>query len=158
VFNLKVKYYNRTRLPTEVEEEFNVEYCSTLESLLNVSDIVSIHTPQNRETEGLISTREFSQMKDGVFFINTSRGPVVDEDALIVAIESGKVRRAGLDVFKKEPEINEYFKKSERCTIQPHLGGLTNNSWMKAERECVENLRQFFKTGYPVAPVNEIKK
>lgn len=96
-------------------------------------------------------------MKDGVFFINTSRGPVVDEDALIAALESGKVRRAGLDVFKKEPVINEYFKKSDKCTIQPHLGGLTNIAWMKAERECIENLRQFFKTGYPVAPVNDLR-
>ena len=153
---MKVKYYNRTRLDPEMEAKYSATYCPTLHSLLSASDVVSINCPLNASTTGLISIPEFSAMKDGVFFVNTSRGPVVDEKALIAALESGKVKRAGLDVFEKEPEINSYFMNSDRCTIQPHLGGLTDGSWKKAERECLENIRSLFEQGRPVAPVNEI--
>lgn len=110
----------------------------------------------NAETTNLISHNEFAQMKDGVFFINTARGPIVDEEALIAALESGKVSRAGLDVFEAEPKINPYFAASDRCTIQPHLGGLTNRAALDAEIECFENIKALFKTGRPVAPVNEV--
>jgi len=95
-------------------------------------------------------------MKDGVFFINTARGAIVDETSLIAALESGKVARAGLDVFESEPGINKYFLQSEKCVVQPHLGGLTDRAWTDAERECFENLKSWRKTGRPVAPVNEI--
>ena len=95
-------------------------------------------------------------MKDGVFFVNTARGPIVDEEALVAALESGKVSRAGLDVFEAEPKINKYFVESDRVTIQPHLGGLTNRARKDAEMECFENIKALFKTGRPVAPVNEI--
>lgn len=95
-------------------------------------------------------------MKDGSFLVNTARGPVVDEDALITALESGKVARAGLDVFHNEPNINKYFQTSSKCVIQPHMGGLTDSAFRKSERECFENIRSLFMTGRPVAPVNNI--
>lgn len=154
---MKVQYYNRHQLPPEVEKEYNLTYCSSMEALLNSSDIVSIHCPLNPQTTGLISDQEFAQMKDGVFLINTARGPVVDEKALIAAIESGKVRRAGLDVFDNEPKINPWFMQSEKCIIQPHLGGLTEEAAKRSERECFENIKALYRTGRPVAPVNEIK-
>lgn len=96
---MKVQYYNRTRLSSADETLYNVTYCPTLESLLQTSDVVSVNCPQNAATTNLISHKEFAQMKDGVFFINTARGPIVNEEALIAALESGKVSRAGLDVF-----------------------------------------------------------
>lgn len=102
---MRIIYYQRTRLSAEDEETFQATYCSTLDELLGASDVVSVHCPLNDKTKGLISHKEFAKMKDGVFLVNTSRGPVVDEDALISALESGKVLRAGLDVFKDEPNI-----------------------------------------------------
>jgi lactate dehydrogenase-like 2-hydroxyacid dehydrogenase len=155
-FNMKVQYYSRTRLSSADETFYNATYCSTLENLLQTSDVVSVNCPLNAATTNLISHKEFAQMKDGVFIVNTARGPIVDEEALIAALESGKVARAGLDVFEAEPKINTYFVESDRCTIQPHLGGLTNRARKDAEMECFENIKALFKTGRPVAPVNEI--
>lgn len=155
---MKVQYHNRNRVSPAVEAQYNAKWCDTLESLLTTSDVVSISIPQNAETIGLISHREFSQMKDGVFFINTARGPIVDEEALIGALESGKVARAGLDVFTGEPDLNPWFRQSDKVIIQPHLGGLTNKAARDAERECFANIDALFKTGRPVAPVNEIKE
>ncbi|OAX76959.1 hypothetical protein ACJ72_08747, partial [Emergomyces africanus] len=104
-FNLKIKYYNRTQLPADVEAQYSATYCATLDELLSTSDIISINCPLNAATTGLIGRKEFAKMKDGVYFINTARGKIVDEDALIDALKSGKVKMAGLDVFPNEPEI-----------------------------------------------------
>jgi lactate dehydrogenase-like 2-hydroxyacid dehydrogenase len=133
-----------------------VSYCPTLSDLLQTSDIVSINCPLNDSTFHLISYDEFAQMKEGVFFINTARGAIVNETALIAALESGKIARAGLDVFENEPGVNEYFLESQKCIVQPHLGGLTARAWRDAEIECFENLKSWSNTGRPVAPVNEI--
>jgi len=110
----------------------------------------------NASTRHMISHKEFAMMKDGAFLVNTARGAIVNEEALIVALESGKVARAGLDVFENEPNINEYFRKSEKCTLQPHLGGLTLRAVEDSEGECLENITTYFETGRPKAPVNEI--
>jgi len=95
-------------------------------------------------------------MKDGVFIVNTARRAVIDDEALIAALESGKVARVGLDVYENDPDINPYFAASDRCVIQPHLGGLAHRARRCAEKECVENIKALFSTGRPVAPVNEI--
>lgn len=153
---MKVQYHNRTRAPQDTEALYNATWVPTLETLLSTSDVVSVCIPLNPSTKGLISHKEFAQMKDGVFFINTARGPIVDEGALITALESGKVARAGLDVFEGEPKINSYFMSSDKVTIQPHLGGLTTKAARDAERECFANIEALFETGRPVAPVNEI--
>jgi len=152
---MKIHYYNRTRLPTDVEEHFDATYCENLEDLLSISDVISMNCPLNAQTTGLITGAEFAAMKDGVYFVNTARGPIVDEAALIGALKSGKVCRAGLDVFTAEPSINEYFQKSDHCILQPHLGGLTDAAFHRAETECFENIKSFFESGRPVAPVNK---
>ncbi|KIX00615.1 uncharacterized protein Z518_09680 [Rhinocladiella mackenziei CBS 650.93] len=156
VFNLKIKYYNRNQLPPEVEKQYDATYCPTLHSLLSSSDVVSISCPLNAATTNLISHAEFAAMKPGSFFVNTARGAVVNEEALIEALESGKITRAGLDVFRNEPNIHPYFQTSDKVVLQPHMGGLTDVAFMKSERECFENIRSLFRTGRPVAPVNEV--
>ncbi|KAL6810398.1 hypothetical protein J3E69DRAFT_350389 [Trichoderma sp. SZMC 28015] len=155
-FNMKVKYYNRTRLSAEIEEACHAEYCSSLEELLSQADVVSINCPLTPATRNLISHAEFKMMKDGVFLINTARGPIVDEEALIEALESGKVERAGLDVFANEPSINPYFRTSDKVVLQPHMGGWTVEAIRRAEKECFENVLKWKREGRPVAPVNEV--
>ncbi|CAI7635835.1 unnamed protein product [Penicillium pancosmium] len=153
-FNMKVKYYNRTQLSSAEETKYDATYCQTLHELLATSDVVSINCPLNDQTTGLIGKAEFAAMKDGVFFVNTARGPIVDENALIAALESGKVTRAGLDVFANEPSPNTWFLQSDKVIIQPHLGGLTDSAFQKAERECFENIRALLTTGKANSPVS----
>lgn len=154
---MKVIYYNRRQLDPAEEAVYGATYCKTLYELLGASDVVSLNCPLNAATTGLIRTAEFAAMKDGVFVVNTARGAVIDEDAFIQALETGKVARAGLDVFVNEPYPNPYFLKSDKVVIQPHLGGLTDSAFHKAEEECFENIRAFFTAGAPNSPVNHIK-
>ncbi|KPM41018.1 hypothetical protein AK830_g5511 [Neonectria ditissima] len=160
VFNMKVRYHNRHQLPEEDEKAYNATYCSSLEELLSVSDVVSLNCPLNANTTNLISTAEFSAMKDGAFLVNTARGAVIDEAAFKVALQSGKVARAGLDVLCEEPNVDPWFLEQENVIVQPHLGGLTDVAYQKAERECFENIRSYFETGKANSPVNldKIKK
>lgn len=158
VFNLEIVYHNRKRLQEADETTYKATYCPTLASLLETSDIVSISVPLNDETTGMISESEIALMKDSSILINTARGAVVDEAALIEALESGKIWRAGLDVFCNEPDINPYFKTSDKVVVQPHLGGLTAVAFRKAYRECFENVASFFDTGKPLAPVNDVTR
>lgn len=139
-----------------MEKEYNLTYAPTLTDLLSVSDIVSVNCPLNAKTTNLVGAAEFSAMKDGAFFINTARGAIVNEEALIEALKSGKVARAGLDAFPDEPNVNPFFRESEKVVLQPHLGGSTDMAFQKAERECFENIRAFFKDGRPLSPVIEI--
>ncbi|KAK5692699.1 hypothetical protein LTR17_025355 [Elasticomyces elasticus] len=153
-FNLRVAYYQRNRLSSEIEDRLNATYCDSLDELLSTADIVSLNCPLNGNTRGLIGKAELASMKDGVFIVNTSRSAIIDEDALIAALESGKVARAGMDVFVGEPKPNAYFLNSDRVMIQPHMGGITDMAWQKAYREALENMRAFFTTGKAISPIN----
>ena len=155
---MKIAYYNRRQLSAEEESKYGAQYYGSLQELLGASDVVSVNCPLNSETTGLISKAEFAAMKDGVFLVNTARGAVIDEAALIDALESGKVTRAGLDVFVNEPKPQKYFLESDKVILQPHLGGLTDVAFQKSERECFENIRALFKKGVPNSPVIDISK
>ncbi|KAI1394602.1 putative 2-hydroxyacid dehydrogenase [Hypoxylon fuscum] len=157
-FNMKIMYYNRNQLPAEEETKYNATYCQSLHELLRAADVVSLNCPLNVATTNLIGEAEFAAMKDGVFVVNTARGAVIDEEAFVKALESGKVARAGLDVFVNEPSPNPYFLQSNKVIVQPHLGGLTDKAYQKAERECFENIRALFSAGKPNSPVIDIVK
>lgn len=158
MFNLKIRYHNRRRLSAEEEAQSGgAVYCASLHDLLSSSDIVSINCPLNAETTNLIGAAEFAAMKDGVFLVNTARGAILHEPSLIAALESGKVARAGLDVFCNEPHnVDPYFFTSDKVVVQPHLGGLTDVAFRRAETECFENIRALFRTGKPNSPVIQL--
>jgi lactate dehydrogenase-like 2-hydroxyacid dehydrogenase len=158
VFNMKVVYFQRHRLSEDEEGKYAATYCETLRELLEKSDVVSLHVPLNAQTEGMISTEQFGWMKDGSFLVNTARGAVVDENAMISALESGKLTRAGLDVYPNEPHINEYLRQSDKVVLQPHMGGLTESAFAKSQLECLENIRAYFEKGTPNSPVNHPRR
>ena len=119
---MKVQYHNRRRLP-ESEEE-GAKYVS-FEELLKSSDVLSTNLALNPSTTHIISKPQFDIMKDGVIIVNTARGPIIDEAALVDALKSRKVWTAGLDVFEEEPKIHPGLLENENVVLLPHIGTAT---------------------------------
>lgn len=111
------------------------------EDLLQSSDFISIHTPFIKEN--FISTNEFNLMKRGIYIVNTSRGDNIDEDALIKAIQEGKVEGCFMDVFKKEPISNEALIENDKIYLSPHLGGATNEAQQNIGAEIIDIIKNF---------------
>ncbi|WVQ71064.1 hypothetical protein IAR50_000589 [Cryptococcus sp. DSM 104548] len=152
-WDMKILYHNRKPLPKEEEEALGATYVP-LDTLLAQSDIISTNCPLTPETRGILSDKEFDKMKDGVYIINTARGAVIDEPALIRALQSGKVARAGLDVLTTEPCPASPLYEMKNVTVQPHVGAFTKGTILSGEREVFANVKAFMETGVPVNPVN----
>ncbi len=142
-FGTKVIYYKRSKLTAREEREKNVSYRSFIE-LLKESDIISLHCPLNSETENLINRQEISLMKAGSILINTARGRLVNEHALVNGLKNGHLKGAGLDVFAKEPisEKNQLLSL-KNIIISPHVAGLTFETFSNMMAEALENIRLF---------------
>ncbi|ETS86281.1 hypothetical protein PFICI_00109 [Pestalotiopsis fici W106-1] len=138
-FGIVTRYHNRR--PLAAESAAGAEYVS-FEKLLSESDIISVNVPLNAGTRHLIGPKEIAMMKDGVVIINTARGAVLDEAAVAEALESGKIASVGLDVYEKEPIINERLLKNEKALLIPHLGTHTYETLEKMETCALENARR----------------
>lgn len=119
-FDMKVLYHNRNRLPVEVEQEYNLEYVK-LDTLLKESDFVSLHCPLTPETKYLIDERELNLMKPTAVLVNTARGPVINEVALINALKNKTIYGAGLDVFEDEPTLKPGLVELPNVVLTPHI-------------------------------------
>ncbi|OCF36035.1 2-hydroxyacid dehydrogenase [Kwoniella heveanensis BCC8398] len=137
-FDMKVIYYNRKEISPK--PDFPCTYISNQEDLLRQADIVSLNLPLNEKTKGSFGKKQFDQMKDGSVLVNTARGAVVDEEALIEALESGKLYSAGLDVFPDEPNVNPKLLAMDNITLLPHLGTETQDSQKKMELQVLDNI------------------
>ena len=155
-FGMRVQYHNRTRVPT-AQNPVGAKYVS-FEELLRTSDVISVHLPLNASTRGLISREQFARMKDGVVLINTARGPIVNEDALVEALDGGKVWGAGLDVHEHEPKIHPGLIGNENCVLLPHVGTGTLETQRKMEVLVCENIKNALERGCLKTPVFESKK
>jgi glyoxylate reductase len=140
-FETRVLYAKRTRLPAEEEAARGVEH-RALEDLLAESDIVTLHVPHTAETEGLIDARRLAVLRDGACLVNTARGPIVDEDALVRELVSGRIR-AGLDVFVHEPHVPEQLFELPNVVLAPHLGTALASARDAMTRVLVDNLLAF---------------
>lgn len=118
-FGMKVQYYNRQRLSPELEQ--GATYVS-FEELLQTSDVLSLNLALTNKTAGIIGRKEFEIMKQGVVIVNTARGKLIDEAALVDALDSGKVYSAGLDVYEAEPKIHEGLLNNPNVMLLPHIG------------------------------------
>jgi glyoxylate reductase len=121
---MRVLYWTPRRKPEHEEREAGLTYVP-LEQLLRESDFVSIHSPLNQETRHQISAREFALMKKTAYIINTARGAIVDEAALVRALQKKQIAGAGLDVFEHEPKIDAALKTMLNVVLTPHLGSAT---------------------------------
>lgn len=116
----------------------------SLEDVLKKSDFISLHVPYDKNNGSLIGKAQFDIMKDGVYLINCARGKVVDEAALLEALDSGKVAGAGVDVFEQEPTANEALVNHPRVSVTPHIGASTREAQDRIGEEVVATIKQFF--------------
>lgn len=123
-FGMRIIYSSRTRLEPLEEQELKTSYAS-LDTLLREADFVTLHVPLTPQTRHLIGSRELELMKPSAYLINTSRGPVVDEAALVAALRQGQIRGAGLDVYEREPELSPGLADLENVVLLPHVGSAT---------------------------------
>lgn len=141
-FGVTILYADAYQAPAEVEEQLRVQRV-TLNELLQNADVVSLHVPLNDVTRGLISKREFEQMKSTAILINTCRGPVVDEDALAEALQNWHIAGAGLDVFASEPpEADSPLLGMNNVVLTPHSAGVTHDTWARRGEFIFENLQR----------------
>ena len=149
-FGMKVIAYNRS----QNEEGRKIAEYVDLDTIFAQSDIVSLHCPQTAETEKLINVQTIAKMKDGAMLVNTARGGLVDEDALVEALESGKLRYAAVDVVSKEPmPLDNPLLKTRKCIITPHIAWAPVESRQRLLDTVVENIRCYL-AGSPQNVVN----
>jgi glyoxylate reductase len=138
-FSMPVIYYARHRAAESIEREFEARYVDR-ETLLREADFLSLHVPLTGETQHTIGDREFVMMKSSAFLINTARGKVVDEAAMVRALESKIIAGAGLDVFEEEPKVHPSLVAMSNVVLMPHVGSATGETRLKMAMLAAENL------------------
>jgi len=138
-FDMRVLYYSRKRAPEDIEKQLNASFVD-LSTLLRESDFVTLHLPLTKETYHLIGEEELRMMKKEAYLINTARGPVIDEKALVKALKNKWIRGAALDVFEKEPQIEPELLELNNVILTPHIGSASYTTRTKMSVMAAENL------------------
>lgn len=152
VFGMDTIYHNRSKLSDE--ESNGAEYVG-LDDLLARSDALSLNLPLNANTQNLISTKQFQMMKRGIVIVNTARGGVLDESALVEAMDAGIVWSVGLDVYQSEPDIHPGLLKNPHVCLLPHMGTSTVETKAKMEEWNISNVRSALEKGRLLSIVPE---
>lgn len=145
-FNAEIIYHSRTK--KDVPYKF-----VSFDELLEKSDVISLHLPLTEDSKHLITEKEFNQMKNGIVFINTARGPIVNEQHLVNALVSGKVSFAGLDVYEFEPKINEKLLNMDNVVLLPHIGSATEKSRNEMAELAAKNIINVLSGEKAITPV-----
>ena len=144
-FGMKIHYYNRSRLDKSLEKD--ATYHKSLESLLSVSDFFSINCPATKETKHIINNKTMKHFPDGAVIANSARGDMIDDDAMVMALKSGKIFSLGLDVYNGEPNIHPEYLTLPNVFVLPHLGSATEKTRIAMGNLAISNIEEFFKTG-----------
>ena len=136
---MEIVYHNRNKLSEELGA--GCAYVS-FDELLRTSDIISVHVPLSAATKHLLGSEEIAKMKPGAIIINTARGAIIEEAAMAVALDEGRLAAVGLDVYENEPVVDERLVKNERALLVPHLGTHTTETLAKMEALAMENARR----------------
>ena len=144
-FGMKIHYHNRKKLPPNLEK--GAIYHESLKSLISVSDFFSINCPTTEETKKIINEETLSYFPNGAVIINSARGDMIDDEAMINALKSGKVFALGLDVYNGEPDIHPQYLKLDNVFILPHLGSATEKTRFAMADLAISNIEEYFKTG-----------
>lgn len=150
---MEIIYHNRNRLDRSIEASYNARYV-TFEELLRSADYISLNAPSTAETYHLIGEEELNMMKPTAIFINTARGNMVDEDALVRALKEERIWAAALDVFEHEPHIHPGLLLLDNVLLAPHAGTKTMEDRIRMSKEMVQNIVGFYEGSYPVSRIN----
>lgn len=140
-FGMSVVYHNRHRLNADVEREMGVRYEADLDKLIAEADVLTLHCPASPETYHLLDARRIAMMKPSAYVVNTARGTLIEEEALISALAEGKLSGAGLDVFAEEPKVNPRLVALPNVVALPHLGSATFEGREEAGNKVIANIK-----------------
>jgi glyoxylate reductase len=140
-FGLSIVYHNRRQLPPAVEESLRASFVADLDELIRECDIISLHCPHTAETHEMINAERIGIMKSSTYLINTARGDLVDENALIEALQNEKIGGAGLDVYQNEPAIDPRFLTLKNTVLLPHMGSATFEGREASGERVITNIR-----------------
>ena len=146
-FGMELHYHNRSRVAAEVEH--GSQYHARFEDMLPFCDFLSINCASTPETRGIVNAATLALLPADAIVVNAARGDIIDDDALIAALKSGRLAAAGLDVFKGEPNIDERYRGLENVFLLPHLGSATKNTRIAMGMKAVDNLQDFFSGKTP---------
>jgi len=144
-FGMEIHYHNRSKLTPELEE--GAIYHENIKSLFSVSDVLAINCPATKETINIINKETLEYFPTGAIITNSARGDMIDDEAMLDALERRKIYAVGLDVYKGEPNLNSGYLKHKSAFILPHLGSSTKQTRTAMGDLAVDNINEFFKTG-----------
>ena len=144
-FGMEIHYHNRSKLNSELEE--GATYHENIKSLFSVSDVLAINCPATNETINIINKETLEYFPKGAIITNSARGDMIDDDAMIDALNRRKIYAVGLDVYKNEPNLNSGYLKHKSAFILPHLGSATKETRTAMGNLAIDNIDEFFKTG-----------
>lgn len=146
-FGMELHYHSRQ--PVTAELSHGAHYHPRFSDMLPHCDFLSINCASTPETRGMVNGQTLALLPDGAIVVNTARGDIVDDDALIAALTSGKLAAAGLDVFKGEPAIDPRYRSLDNVFLLPHIGSATPGTRSAMAHKCIDNLEQFFRGERP---------
>ena len=144
-FGMEIHYHNRSNLSSELEE--GATYHENIKSLFSVSDVLAINCPATNETINIINKETLEYFPKGAIITNSARGDMINDDAMIDALNRKKIYAVGLDVYKGEPNLNPGYLKHKNAFILPHLGSATKETRTAMGNLAIDNIDEFFKTG-----------
>ncbi len=151
-FGMQIHYHNRSRLKTDLEAGAN--YHDSIQSLFSVSDILSINCPATPETTNIINKKTLEFFPEGAIITNSARGDMIDDEAMVKALISGRIFALGLDVYKGEPNIHSGYLNQPNVFVLPHLGSATKKTRTAMADLAIDNIEEYFKTGKCTNTVN----
>jgi lactate dehydrogenase-like 2-hydroxyacid dehydrogenase len=150
-FDMKIVYHARNRLPPELEK--GATYFEDFHAMLPHCEFLSVHAPAGPETDKMINEKALSLLPDGAVFVNVSRGGLVDEDALLAALKSGKLFAAGLDVFRSEPDFELRFANLDNVILSPHVGSASRETRNAMGFRALDNIAAVLSGKAPIDPL-----
>tara|TARA_B100000686_G_scaffold101382_1_gene108566 strand:+ start:14141 stop:15112 length:972 start_codon:yes stop_codon:yes gene_type:complete len=148
-FGLHIHYHNRNRLPDVIEEAHVATYWENLDQMLPKMDIISVNCPSTTETFHLLSRERLKTLQSHSYIINTSRGKVIDEEALAELLSGGKIAGAGLDVFEREPSVNKELLRAPNTVLLPHMGSATVEARIEMGEKVIINIQTYLNGHKP---------